>query len=637
MPSTSVARSISGKPKFSIEKTFPWTDERQLFLDVFCANKGWDYIYKPLDDSWSWKTGQGKNGEHWQLRPSEIFKAIACQHSRFYFGMRSALHTKFAAFDIDKNSQYHNKQALHRMLEILTDAGLERHALYQSSDSGGWYLYIYFDDPHPTREVRSALVKLFTAHGFQIKRGQLEIFPDAGALGSEGFGLRLPLQPGFAWMNSRTLEVSEYREDLSPSDALHNLVLDIYDGHEDADYQRFLRYVANLTTTKDGIQASLKQAFANVFPLCPGQSKDSPKTLQRSLDEDIATVIEIFGYVPPGMIASAWVRGRDFSYEGLTDFGQRHEASKDRHHYYFYGDPSLRIPALGYNHKREREVLVNADLYRLHNGFSKEINRGSLVASREIANMADWEPARRKQLLEQTQPASKHHLPLLVLALANVKRSSAARVRIAKAVERLIIEGAFLSRDTVAQAAKCSPNTAKKHADLWKPLQTKQWNERLAGGSGDLKLCVAEGEPQKAPPQAATSLEIPGGRLAARQLIFEFKMRDERDRKKKAKKERSALEIQERSWHLELEQCLPSSFQTADTFSLQFLEGMCRAYLPTSPDYESQKWLQGIQEEIRLELKERWQAPDTMPPLEDCSEGGPSWDCPRVAGLYDTG
>lgn len=607
MPSKSAARSISGKPKFSTEKTFPCEEQRNLFKELFLENPR-GYIYKPVGENGSWRTAKAENGSYWKLQPSEAFKAIACLHPRFYIGTRPGKKTWFAVIDIDKLSRYHNKKSLQEIRKVLIDAGLRNHALYRSSDSGGWYLYIFFQEPVSTSQLRVALVQLLTASGYVIKNGELEVFPNPGKEGTDGFGLRLPLQPGFAWLNCETAEVLEERDGLSPGEALHRFILDFYDGHEYETYRQLLRYVANLQETKREIQTAIKQSFDNVIPL-------RPTHVANAKDEDLATVIEVFGYVPPGMIVSAWVRGRNFSYTGLTDFGQRHEASKDRHHYYFYGDPTLNIPALGYNYKRERQMLVAADMERLHNGFSQEINRGSQIPWSDIANMADWEPAwRKKQLSDRTlAPTNKHHLPPLVLALANVKRSSAARQRIAAAVEQLQKEGIFLSRDTIAAAAKCSPNTAKKHADLWKHLQTKQWNDRLAMGSGDLKGVVAEGEPQKAHPQANTFLEMPPGRLAARQVVYEWNMRSARTKQLKLNLEIQKRESVKNSWSEEIEKHLPESIRTADTVYLQFLQAMYGVSLATSPDYESQKWLEGIREEIRLELQERWTPPEAVP------------------------
>ncbi|MBX9667951.1 MAG: hypothetical protein K2X93_10050 [Candidatus Obscuribacterales bacterium] len=58
-------------------------------------------------------------------------------------------------------------------------------------------------------------MKLLTLNDFQLSKGQLELFPHRGDEGSLGLGLRLPLQPGFAWLDKETLEVKHERHDLT--------------------------------------------------------------------------------------------------------------------------------------------------------------------------------------------------------------------------------------------------------------------------------------------------------------------------------------------------------------------------------------------------------------------------------------
>ncbi|MBX9695965.1 MAG: hypothetical protein K2Z81_26500, partial [Cyanobacteria bacterium] len=599
----------SRQPKFSSQEYFPDETLRKSFLDIFCPNP-WGYIFKPFGEDGHWATAKSKTGQSWSLKPSEAFKAIACLHPRFFIGTRPANHTQFGLIDIDSGSQYHNKKSLTTILEILSNAGLERHTLYRSSDSGGWYIYIYFEEPVSTRQLRAGLVQLLMAHGFKVENGQLEVFPNLGADGGDGFGLRLPLQPGFAWLCPKTLEVLEEREYLSPSEALHKLILDVYDGNEYCHYRNFVDYVSRVKTNIESLHAKSSAAAAKIIPL----RREGYRQDQESSDEAIATVIDIFGYVPPGMIVSRWVRGREFTQTGLTDSGQRHEASKNRHHYYFYGDPSLEIPALGYGYADEREMLVNSDMERLHNGRSNEINRGSRRPAEEVRKMAQWlPPSRRSQVNDVPAPVPKHHLSPLVLACANLKRSNVARQKLTQAVQSLLEKSIQISLTSLHAESGVAISTIRRHKDLWKPHQESQYQDLFAGLSGDLNCVVAESEPQKAHSSDNTSLEMPAGRLAARRIAYELGRRNARDRQLKLHLDLSpAKNSAEDTWREHILKLYPASIKESDSTYLQFLLATCGVARSTSPNFESQIWIESLISELKFELNGRWIAPDSF-------------------------
>ena len=106
------------------------------FVELFHP---YDYIYRPLNGG-TWSSAN----EKWRLTGTEIIKAISCANDTFYIGTRAGKKTRFAIFDIDTKSKYHNKQQLDRLLDVLSKAGLTRSSLFRSSFSGGWHLYIFF-------------------------------------------------------------------------------------------------------------------------------------------------------------------------------------------------------------------------------------------------------------------------------------------------------------------------------------------------------------------------------------------------------------------------------------------------------------------------------------------------------------
>lgn len=70
-------------------------------------------------------------------------------------------------------------------------------------------------------------MKLLSLNDFQVAKGTLEVFPHPGDA-SLGMGLRLPLQPGWAWLDKKTLDVEYERYELSATKALE-FFLDVLD------------------------------------------------------------------------------------------------------------------------------------------------------------------------------------------------------------------------------------------------------------------------------------------------------------------------------------------------------------------------------------------------------------------------
>jgi hypothetical protein len=84
-------------PKFARQNYFPsgWEGCISQFLDLFHR---YGYIYKPLTGG-AWAS----SNEKWKLSDSEILKAIACVHPKFYLGTRSGRSSRFAVLDIDSS------------------------------------------------------------------------------------------------------------------------------------------------------------------------------------------------------------------------------------------------------------------------------------------------------------------------------------------------------------------------------------------------------------------------------------------------------------------------------------------------------------------------------------------------------
>lgn len=404
------------------------------------------------------------------MTDSEILKAIACVHKK-YLGARSSRASRFAVLDIDIDSKYHNPDSVHKILSLLADAGLKESHVYQSSDSGGWHIYLSFDQLISTRDLHKQLTTFLQLHGFQLAQGVLEVFPHPGDA-SLGYGLRLPLQPGFAWLNQETLAVSFDRYDFLPGQALDRFMSDFTDeANSYHDFHQFKAHVQQLQQNRQAPAAPITTKPAQVVPIRP------PKITAASKAADPA-VIAIFGFLPPNIDSDRWLTGRNYYEQGLTGESQRADAVKSLSHYFFFGDPSRQVAALGYGCKQERDWAMNAVIFAKHNGYSDEINKGRPDARAHITRAANWVPPRlRGQKITpyvQTTP--------VVWIKANAKRSMDGRKRIEDAVVKL--NGHPFSLRTLKTVAKCSMDTLYKNQDLWQDAYDQFQHSHLASDPG---------------------------------------------------------------------------------------------------------------------------------------------------------
>lgn len=115
-------------------------------------------------------------------------------------GVRFTKETCYALIDIDAGSRYWSSDAIADIQAALETIGIVRSLLVRSSARDGIHLYIPLPEPISTFNLAVALDQCLRAHGFQVKDGQLEIFPNVKAYGVQAFtnykAHRLPLQPG---------------------------------------------------------------------------------------------------------------------------------------------------------------------------------------------------------------------------------------------------------------------------------------------------------------------------------------------------------------------------------------------------------------------------------------------------------
>lgn len=511
-----------------------------------------------------------------------MLKAIAGAHPKYILGCRAGKASKFAVLDIDAGSKYHNLKSLGKIRQSLADAGLKSTVLYRSSLSDGWHLYIFFDEPISSRDLRKQLVLLLKLNDFQIEKGQLEVFPAPGdGPGSLGHGLRLPLQPGFAWLDPYDLEVVRDRSQLSPVKALEYFLQDLHDAPNTwHDFNQLKTYVDHVAAGKQDLLRQISRPETNVIPI-------RPELMQQDA-QIIAQVATVFGVLPPGMDAETWLKGRHFHLQGLTGPSQRADAIFCLNHYLFYGDPQREMPALGYGYTKERRWAIERILTSRHNGQSKDINKGRPDAIAQIERAAEWLPPERRD----TEPLKFTPAVVpLVWVRANKKREQDARKRIALALEQLKTAGRQFTIRELLQKANCGGQTLYKHEDLWR--RDYEDCQDLAAGffagvTGEYNVVVGAAAPNCLPPDPPAQILTPPGLLACRQISSELSMRSEREKREQEKAEKEKKLVEESAWRIRVAEALtrgnPSGSQLVTLRSVLSLLIYYLAIAPTEDD-----------------------------------------------------
>ncbi len=407
-----------------------FNDVKRLFLDLFPRRS--ESIWKKRGHK-RWFTQHSS-----ELSDQQIIAAIEGRLPLFA-GARFARQTRFAVIDIDTVSPYYNALSLVRLRRALELAGLGTSHHYQSSDSGGWHVWLFFNALVDADEVNKLLSAWLKKQGFALGSGVLEIFPSAN-------GLRIPLQPGFAWVSDK-----KARAELTLEQALR-------------------RFISDTTSTNEW-QAAADFITAD---LAAGIAQQRSKK-RRS-----------------GLIPDKWKLGQQLWRSGLQQWGQRHEAILAVEHYLWFGDDEAGIEALpGFQHDDARERLIVEWLEAKHNGMCRHINHGNwkLVVG-DIHRACRWRTSANthtpyahterkiERMMEDPSLTPKRFIT------GNIARYNYALKRITDAFTELSSGGRKPSVNEVAEKAGAHWNTVRKHWDLL----TASSNDQSPGNSRDLLL-----------------------------------------------------------------------------------------------------------------------------------------------------
>jgi hypothetical protein len=160
----------------------------------------WGVIKKPYrpaaDRRPHWITIQAK-GKDIKIQATELDRLYASREEAV--GVRFDSLTSYVMIDIDIRSLCHpsvNRSEWDRLLQVLKGYGFLNPITLLSSNSGGMHIYFWFSngDRLKTFHVAQLLWSICHVHGFDIKQGNLELFPNCKKFGSMYNGHRLPLQ-----------------------------------------------------------------------------------------------------------------------------------------------------------------------------------------------------------------------------------------------------------------------------------------------------------------------------------------------------------------------------------------------------------------------------------------------------------
>ena len=387
--------------------------------------------------------------KHFPLPDQTVLDAIDGKKSEIY-GLKFGDETRFAVLDIDKNSQYRNALELGNLQAKLAAVGLIAKP-YRSSESGGWHLYIFFEEWANRDQVQRCLSDWLRAHGYEIRNGILEVNPS-------GMGLRLPLQSGFAWLDNEG-NLIRTREELTRDEAIASFVLDLDENKR------------NWSEAKNRIESELEAI---------DRSRDRDALAhQKAIDTD--GFEKLFNY---RLIAETYEEGRRIWQEGLTKTGQRHDAIKAIEHYLWHGDQIAGVPALPATENDEaRYNLILRWIEERHNGFCNHINQGKWhKVKADIKRACFWRRRSEAFKVRTPYPLTERAIEVLIarskrtrrmwtmedLQKGNEGRLAEARRKISEATGQLIAQGRRVTLRQLMRMTGCHYDTLNKHADIWK-------------------------------------------------------------------------------------------------------------------------------------------------------------------------
>ncbi|MBE9182891.1 hypothetical protein IQ268_30610 [Oculatella sp. LEGE 06141] len=154
---------------------------------------------------WAEHPAPGQRTE-WNTETRHLLSDRLINQGSYLYGVRFGAYTQYLMLDVDRKSIYHPYRdpfAVGRIVDALEPLGIHKFVAVSSSYSGGIHLYFPLGMGQLSWAIAQAAAALLERAGLQIKRGQLELFPNARrSSGADYNGHRLPLQAGSYLLDS---------------------------------------------------------------------------------------------------------------------------------------------------------------------------------------------------------------------------------------------------------------------------------------------------------------------------------------------------------------------------------------------------------------------------------------------------
>lgn len=370
---------------------------------------GWKWIEAPNEGNRpNWKTN-----DRYPIKPRTLW--ARWQDAATIVGVRFGSSTRYAMIDIDAGSPYNSPEKVKDIEWALETIGIVRTITIRSSWSNGLHIYCPLPQNLPTWGVAVALEQCLQCHGFEVKPGELELFPNTKAYAKswEGEytdynGHRLPLQPA---TGSMMLD-----EDLNPIPNADSLSI-------------FLARWDNATAAND------VQAIAEAISTARANRRRRRRQTNGKIEQWKADLEQVIA-------------------EGWTGHGQTNHLLKE---IACYGRVFLKLEGQALVDHIER-AATNAPGFFEWSDHQHELGRRAKHWAKS-AEAFYW-PLGTTPLRERTTLSHNEY------------RTTTARERIAQAVAKIgntVGLGIRALATKIVELTNCSMATLYRHKDLWHP------------------------------------------------------------------------------------------------------------------------------------------------------------------------
>lgn len=408
---------------------------------------GWNWLEADNEGNRpNWKTQ-----DRFPIKPRTLWQRW--QDAATIIGVRFGNSTCYAMIDIDVESPYNNPDKVRDIKWALETIGITRTITIRSSWSNGLHIYCPLPQNFPTFGVACALEQCLQCHGFDIKPGDLELFPNVKSYGkawekeyTDYNGHRLPLQPA-----TGSLMVDEDLDPIPNGDSL----------------SVFLARWDNAAAANDATEI--------------GEAVAAARANRRRRRRRASGKVESWKADLEQLIAEGW-----------TDHGQTNHLLKE---IACYGRVFLAL---------EGEALVNHIETTATNcpGFFEWSDHQNDIHRRAkhwaTAAQAFYWPLGTAPLRERTNLS------------INEYRATTARERIAQAVKEIgdtVGLGIRALAQKIVELTHCSMGTLYRHKDLWHPQGTTQPAPQAPPPPPPSAQCVTA-QPERVPGNIAECLAI---------------------------------------------------------------------------------------------------------------------------------